>query len=121
MNWLASRRNQLQMQFLSAIDALVSFLRAGKSTVGCSRGSMQRLHVANDLPDLRISQLDPRRHTLAAIAIHQQPMQVSVGGLLLHACAFQRRPLPGSVSGVAVAVSTVVHKDAAAGGDGIQL
>src|SRR5271157_1592105 len=86
-----------------------------------SAGSMQRLYVANDLPDLRITQLDPGGHTLASVAIHQQPVEVSVGCLLLHAGAFQGRPLLGSIRVVAVAVGTVIEVDSAASSNRIRL
>src|ERR1035438_4969885 len=82
---------------------------------------MQRLYIADDLPNLRIAQLDPGWHTLAPIPVYQQPVEVSIGGPLLHAGALQGRPPLGSIRVVAMTVGTVIEVDAAAGGHRIRL
>ena len=82
---------------------------------------MQRLYIADDLPNLRIAQLDPGWHTLAPIPVYQQPVEVTISYLLLHAGALQGRPLLGSIRVVAMTVGTVIEVDAAAGGHRIRL
>ena len=52
---------------------------------------------------------------MAAAPVHQQPMKVSVGGLLLHPRALQGRPLLGPLRVLAMAVGTVIEEDPAAG------
>src|SRR5450759_1386843 len=82
---------------------------------------MQRLHIADHLPNLRIAQLRPGWHTLAPVPVHQQPMKVSVGGLLLHAGAPQGRPLLGSLRVLAMTLGTVIEEDSAAGSHRVRL
>jgi hypothetical protein len=82
---------------------------------------MQRLYIADDLPNLRIAQLDPGWHTLAPIPVYQQPVEVSIGGLLLHAGALQGRPPLGSIRVVAMTVGAVIEVDSAAGSHRIWL
>jgi hypothetical protein len=83
--------------------------------------SMQRLDVADDLQDLRVAQLHPRWHSLSPIPIHQQPVKVANGGVLLHASAAQRGVLLVAVGFVSVAMSAMVYEYATSSRDRIRL
>src|SRR5450759_1470925 len=82
---------------------------------------MQRLHIADHLPNLRVAHLRPGWHTLAPVPVHQQPMKVSVGGLLLHAGAPQGRPLLGSLRVLAMTLGTVIEEVSAACTDRVRV
>jgi len=69
------------------------------------------------LPELLIGQLGPRGHSLLHIAVDQQPVNVTLRGLLLHALAAQRWTLLCAVRIFAVALCAVVEEDALACSD----
>jgi hypothetical protein len=72
---------------------------------------VQRLYVADHLPDLRIAKLDPGWHSVAAIAVHQQPVELALRRLLLDARRFQGWPFLRAIRVIAVTMSTMVRED----------
>ncbi|HXY13141.1 MAG TPA: hypothetical protein VEI26_01425 [Terriglobales bacterium] len=82
---------------------------------------MDRLQIRNDLPELRVGQLGPGRHSFSHVAVDQQPMEISGRGLLLDPFTAEGRPFFCALSTLAMTLRTMLQEYIPPGIDGNRL